>query len=201
VTEAGAELFRERLAQPDQRSCGASVLVVARMLLDPAYAALVTTGRHPGTGFALPGTVASRFRYEVLGMHERVTGVVDAAGHLQLPWPRAIGTPPWAVAHQLSATSGPGLPAVHYEVHQVRTSGAEVYDDLVAATSGHRPAALYVGNAWLPRHVALVLGEVQGRLRCYEPAAGAIVDVDRAAFATHRLGLAGWDRAWWVVSP
>ena len=74
------------LRQPDQRSCGAACLVVARMLLDPAYADLA----------------ARAFRPEVLGMHGRVTGPVDARGALQVPWPRALGTPPWAVARQLS---------------------------------------------------------------------------------------------------
>ena len=59
------------LVQPDARSCGAASLVAARMLLDPAYAALVTTG--------------DRFAAETLGMHRRVTGAVALDGRLQLP--------------------------------------------------------------------------------------------------------------------
>ena len=196
-----AEAFAERLAQPDQRSCGATVLVVARMLVDPGYAELISTGRHPHTGYALPGTVASRFRYEVLGMHERVTGLVDVAGHLQLPWPRALGTPPWAVAHQLSATRCPGRPPVAHHTRPAWTDGDDLFDRIAVATAARRPVAVYVGNLWSPRHVVLFLGEVEGRLRCYEPAAGRLVDVDRQAFAGRRLGLAGWDRPWFVVLP
>ena len=190
--------FRERLAQPDQRSCGATVLVVARMLVDRGYAELLATGRHPGTGFALPGSPAGRFRYEVLAMHQRVTGVVAATGHLQLPWPRALGTPPWAVAHQMSAT---GFPPVEHAVHVALGDRDAMVDRIVAATAARRPVPVFVGNRWAPRHVVLVLGEVDGRLRCYEPAAGGLGDVDRRAFVTGRLALAGWDRPWFVVLP
>ncbi|MBB6628912.1 hypothetical protein H5V45_16410 [Nocardioides sp. KIGAM211] len=202
-----AVAFRERLRQPDQRSCGATVLVVARMLLDPAYAQLVATGRHPRTGVTLAGDVAGRFRYEVLGMHHRVTGAVDAAGHLQVPWPRALGTPPWAVAHQMSTTGGADLPPVRYVARPVRPGGAggadrgRVFDRLLAVTGDRRPVPVYVGDRWLPRHVVLALGPVEGRLRCYEPARGQLVDVDRASFTGARLGLAGWDRPWCVVVP
>lgn len=189
------------LAQPDQRSCGATVLVAARMLLDPAYAELVATGRHPVTGLALPGDRAGRFRHEVLAMHARVTGPVDLAGRLQLPWPRALGTPPWAVARQLSATGSPALPATPYSARLARWGGADVFDRLVAVTGRQRPVPLYVGDRWLPRHVVLALGPVAGRLRCYEPARGVLVDVERRGFTDGRLGLAGWDVPWFLVLP
>ena len=83
-------VFRERLVQPDRVSCGATCLVVARMIEDHAY------GEYIG---AAP-SVADRFRAEVLAMHRRVTAPADG-GRLQVPWPRALGTPPWAVARQL----------------------------------------------------------------------------------------------------
>jgi hypothetical protein len=193
--------FRERLAQPDQRSCGATVLVVARMLLDPEYAELVATGRHPVTGFGLPGDAAGRFRYEVLAMHDRVTGLVDARGHLQLPWPRSLGTPPWAVAHQMSATGTSAVPPAPYTARPAWSDGAAVFDRLVDVTGRRRPVPVYVGSRWVPRHVVLAVGRVAGRLRCYEPAAGVLIDVERDAFAEGTLGLAGWDRAWCVVTP
>src|SRR4029453_17690952 len=80
-------VLREHLAQPDQRSCGATALVVARMLLDRDYADLLAVGRPPVPGLAVPGSLASRFRDEVLALHRRVTGPVDPTGRLQLPWP------------------------------------------------------------------------------------------------------------------
>ena len=202
MTEPGSVLG-ERLVQPDRRSCGAGVLVVARMLLDRGYAELVATGRHPVTGFALSGAPADRFRHEVLAMHRRVTGPVDVRGRLQVPWTRALGTPPWAVARQLSATGG-GPPRVEHTVVPAWPDRSVVLDRVVAATGHGRPVPMYVGNRWAPRHVVLFLGGTAGRvdaLRCYDPARGGVVDVEREAFVGGRLGLGGWDKPWFVVLP
>ena len=64
-----------RLKQPDRLSCGAAVLVVARMLSDEVYA----------------GRVLPRFAEEVLATHRQVVGW----------WPRALGPPPWALLRHL----------------------------------------------------------------------------------------------------
>jgi hypothetical protein len=199
-----------RLVQPDHRSCGAAVLVVARAMLDRGYAELLVSGRQPGTGLALPGSLADRFRHEALAMHARVTGPVDAAGRLQVPWPRALGTPPWAVARQLSATGGSaaagggGLPRVRHRVVPAWPDRGALVDRVVAATAEGRPVPVYMGNRWAPRHVVLFLGGSAGRgdgLRCYDPARGWVVDVDRRAFVRDRLGLGRWDQPWFAVLP
>lgn len=196
-----SQAFGEGLRQPDQRSCGAAALVVARMLLDHAYGEFIATGQHPGTGFTFPGSVADRFRHEVLGMHRRVTGPVDASGGVQVPWPRSLGTPPWAVARQLRATGSALHPRVEHTVQPSWSDRDSAFDRIAAAVARRRPVPVYVGNRWLPRHVVLALGQVDGRLRCYDPARGRLTDVDRAAFTTARLGLAGWDRPWFAVLP
>jgi hypothetical protein len=199
-----------RLVQPDHRSCGAAVLVVARAMLDRGYAELLVSGRQPGTGLALPGSLADRFRHEALAMHARVTGPVDAAGRLQVPWPRALGTPPWAVARQLSATGGSaaagggGLPRVRHRVVPAWPDRGALVDRVVAATAEGRPVPVYMGNRWAPRHVVLFLGVSAGRgdgLRCYDPARGWVVDVDRRAFVRDRLGLGRWNQPWFAVLP
>lgn len=166
------------LRQPDQRSCGASCLIAARMLVDPAYAATITP---------------DRFRDEVLGLHRRVTRPIDARGALQLPWPRALGTPPWAVARQLSADD----PRRTYAARLVLGRG-QAWARLASAAP---PSVIYVGSRWLPRHVVLVVGVTDGVLRCYEPSHGRLVDVNHSAFVEGRLALAGWDRPWLVVAP
>jgi hypothetical protein len=197
--------FGRHLAQPDQRSCGAAVLVVARMLVDPGFRALVTGGPGAATGTPPADGVGSasapRFRDEVLAMHRRTTGAVDAAGRIQLPWPRLLGTPPWAVAHQMSVTGGPDSPPVASTVRPAWPGRAALLDRMLAATAAGRPVPVYVGNRWLPRHVVLLLGEADGRLRFYEPASGDLVDVSRDAFVPGRLGLAGWDTPWCAVLP
>jgi hypothetical protein len=147
-------------------------------------------------------------------MHARVTGPVDAAGRLQVPWPRALGTPPWAVARQLSATSGSasvggsattgGLPRVDHGVVRAWPGRGVLLDRIVAATAEGRPVPVYVGNRWAPRHVVLFLSGSAGRgdgLRCYDPARGWVVDLDRQAFVRGRLGLGRWDRPWFAVLP
>src|SRR5690242_506736 len=109
--------------QPDQRSCGATCLVVARALLDDAYAARIEEPK--------------RFREEVLAMHRRTTSLANVRGHLQVPWPRALGTPPWALATQLEWTA-----RRDYDVVPTRQGGRHhAFDRLLAADV---PAAIYV---------------------------------------------------------
>lgn len=162
-------------AQPDRRTCGPSSLVVARALHDASYASTVG--------------VADGFRTEVLALHRTVTGWTDRAGRLQVPWPRALGTAPWAAARDLATTTGTA-----YRWRRVSP------DDLVAATPA-APVALYVGNRWSPRHVVLVTGCREGSLRVYEPASGRWVDVPLAALLARQARLAGWDRPWFSVAP
>ncbi|MDN4173650.1 hypothetical protein QWY28_11885 [Nocardioides sp. SOB77] len=159
------------LRQPDPLSCGASVLVVSRMLAEEEYAA----------------RAARSFPAEVLAMHRRVTGPRSRDGRAQLPWPRALGTPPWAVARELALVTGSP-----YRVRRARWS-------TLGDASG--PVALYVGNRWLPRHVVLVLAADGDRMRLYDPAVGGPVIVRRTAFDARRLRVAGWDRPWFAVVP
>jgi hypothetical protein len=171
------------LHQPDQRSCGPSALVVARLLLDERYADSV-----------LPGG-AVLFRSEVLDLHQRVTRPV-LAGRLQLPWPRALGTPPWAVARDLSLLPPPTRSRARLVLRR-----RSAYDRVGAALRRGRPVPLYVGSRWLPRHVVLVVGTLGDGLQLYDPAAGRVVEETRAAFETRRLRLSGWDRPWIAVLP
>ena len=147
------------LRQPDQRSCGPSCLVVARMLLDPAYAA---------------GVSADNFDDEVLALHRTVTRPIDARGALQLPWPRALGTPPWAVARQLSALDAERTYSARLTLRRGRA-----FDRLATAAA---PSVLYVGSRLLPRHVVLVVSAGDDWLRIYEPSRGSVVRVAREAF-------------------
>ena len=153
-----------RLRQPDARSCGPSCLVVARMLRDPAYA-----DAH------LPD-----FAAEVLATHEAVVGW----------WPRALGTPPWALAAHL--VGGP---------HTWRRAGAASYDLILTTLASGSPVALYVGDRWLPRHVVLPLELRDGVLCVYDPARGTLVVLTRDDLTRQRLPFGRWRRAWFVVSP
>ena len=167
--------FLDGLRQPDQRSCGAAVLVAAQMLHDPAYAA---------------GMTDDRFADECRAMHRRTTSPVDVRGRMQLPWPRALGTPPWAVAAQLDGTTG-----VRRRTVPMRWNRAAVVERIRGAA---HPVPLYVGNRWLPRHVVLVL---DADLTTYEPSSGRRVTVSADELVTGTLRLAGWSTPWLAVLP
>lgn len=187
-------LLRTRPRQPDQRSCGAACLVMAQALLDDDYADYLLVGRHPRTGRLLGGDPTAPFREEVLGMHRRVTSLADLSGRVQWPWPRALGTAPWALARQLSVTTG-----TTYVVRLVAAG------PLQAALAQGQPVALYVGNRWLPRHVVLAVdssGDRAGdRVATYDPASGHLRGLSIPALRRRRAAVAGWTHAWLMVLP
>jgi hypothetical protein len=168
-----------RLRQPDRRSCGAASLVMARRLVHPRYAGLVSD-QHT-------------FAHEAATLHRRLTSLADTAGGWQVPWPRALGTPPWAVARELRLLTG--LP---YAVRVVRLHRG-VWPSLERVAPEH-PAAVFVGDRLLPRHVVLVTGVEHDHARTYEPASGLELRVSRERWEGGDLDLAGWDRPWLVIS-
>jgi hypothetical protein len=169
-----------KLIQPDRRSCGAAVLIMARRLMRPHYAARVAD--------------QAAFDREVVALHRRITSIVDTRGGLQVPWLRAIGTPPWAAARELRLLTG-----VPYAVHPTRRRGA-AWQHLQHATPS-RPMAAYVGDRWAPRHVVLVIGRVDEGVWVYEPARGHVTLVSRARWDEGPLRLAGWNQPWFVCAP
>lgn len=139
------------------------------------------------------GSVAERFGTEVLAVHPRLLGVRGPAGRLQLPWPRLLGTPPWAVGQAMEATTGR-----RHRTHWIlpwRRSKA-LADIRAALATG--PVALYVGNRWLPRHVLLV---IDTDLHTYDPARGDVVRLESERFATATLNLRRWAHPWAWVGP
>lgn len=155
------------------------MLVVHQMLRDPAYAE----------------RVADRFDDECLAMHARATGPIDVTGRAQLPWPRALGTPPWAVAAQLSGTTG-----VRHRPLAIRPGRRErALDRIRAAATAGNPVPLYVGSRWLPRHVALAVRAVDDAVEVFDPAAGAVLTIGKARWTGHQVGIAGWSHFWFVV--
>ena len=182
----------DRFVQPDQRSCGATALVVARILGDPGYASFVS-GDHG---------LKERFRSETLAMHQRITGLADVSGRAQLPWPRAFGTPPWAVARQLSGTRAADGSLAAYSSHVCRLSPSGAFDRLLAAGDAGRVSSVFIGSTWLPRHVVLVVDRTpDGTVHVFDPARGRLSELDRAAFVGRKVGVAGWDVPWFVVTP
>jgi hypothetical protein len=173
--------YGPQLRQPDQRSCGPSCLVVARMRLESTYAA-----------DALP-----RFGAEVLATHRRVVKFRPAMGALQLPWPRALGTPPWAVAHEMSRITG-----TKYSWRLGRLRRKAAYDRIVTGLGTDLPVPVFVGNGRLPRHVVLATETTpEGAIEFYNPANGRLSTVPEEAIVGAKMELGSWDVPWFTVTP
>ena len=117
----------------------------------------------------------------------------SARERFQMPWPQALGTPPWAIANTLRVLTDRHIatlvarprPAIAYEV---------LWENVV-----DRPLAVYIGSRWLPRHVVLAFASVGDAIRVFDPAGGELVTVPREHWQRHAVGVAGWDHLWFVV--
>lgn len=191
--------------QQSSTTCGSASLTVARMLVNPAFGRWITTGLGKDArddGVPDGRTTAERFAAYEQVVAGRTNSLFGAGGRLQLPWPRALGTPPWGGLGELEY--GAADPGARYDTSWFRfgsRAGRErAYAALRARVSDGRPALLYIGNAWLPRHVVLVMPPTRGQqLDVYEPSVGRVVDLPRESFVAHRLGVAGWDVPWAAV--
>jgi hypothetical protein len=185
-------------------TCGSACLTVARMLVNPAFARWITTGEGPRGDAPAGATEAERFAaYEAVVMR-RTNRVVGAGGRLNLPWPRALGTPPWGARKELEY--GAARQGTSYEVSPLRQRGRQGLRDaharLVEVVADGAPALLYLGSGALPRHVTLVLpGDGDRLLDVYDPATGEVTMLDEERFAGRDLRIAGWDVPWIAVQP
>jgi len=199
--------FAAGLVQPDSTTCGSSVLVVSRMLNDASYAAFLVNGADPATGHQEPGTVQDRFAEQTLAMHRLTSGMRDSGGGMQLPWPSALGTRPWAVAREMTNQAGrKGVPYAARLVLPTSSARSAAFDRLVDLARDGLASPLYVGNRWSPRHVVLVLPGDEGdegddAVLIYDPASGRRYPIARAAFVGADLDVAGWSTPWVLVAP
>lgn len=193
--------LRAGWVQPDRTTCGSACLVVARALGDASYAAWLESGEVAGRARD-PRTPGRRFADEVLATHVRTNRWTDASGALQSAWPRGLGTTPWALARELTATGGTTPPGTGHRVRTVspRRRG-EAYDEVAAAVARGHAVALYVGNRLLPRHVVLVVGGDEVALAAYDPSSGRRVRLAREDFVRGDLRVAGWSEPWFAVLP
>ena len=201
--------FRLRLGDqgPVQQSpvtCGSACLTVARMLVNPQFARWITTGEGPRVDAPPGDTEAERFAaYERVVM-DRTNRLYAGGRRLNVPWPRALGTPPWGAKKELEF--GASRRGTRYTVEVLRTDLAKRlradHARLVEVVDDGEPALLYVGNAVLPRHVVLVLpGDGDRVLDVYDPTTGLVTLLDEESFAARRLRLSGWDVPWFAVQP
>jgi hypothetical protein len=129
------------------------------MLVSPEFGQWIANGVDPKGGPVDPRSEAERFAEHERQVMDRTNGIRAAGGKLNVPWPRALGTPPWGAEKELEY--GAARPGAAYEMRLVRLGSSDAlraaHRDLVRLVRDGLPALLYIGNAWTPRHVTLVL--------------------------------------------
>lgn len=224
--------------QTDPTTCGSAVLVMLAAAGDPGLALWLVSGRLPEdrTGDRRPPELAAaptsrlaalsdapaEHRFAVL---QRVVKHRTGAGALLgLPWPGALGTPPWTAARE--ARFG----GVRFADRVVDDTDPPyltvVLDEVAAALARGVPVPLYTGgdtaqrwSAAVPRHVVLALpasradtGAPGARtvdaltvdaLTVWEPSAGRVVAITRAELVAGRPhpALGGWSHLAWALLP
>jgi hypothetical protein len=182
ITETGRLVLGREFQQPDQRSCGAAVAVMAEALRNDTYARRLLAGGD------------EEFDREARAMHRRITGPVDATGAIQVPWLRAIGTPPWALVRQLGRSSTRG------RVVTARFRPGRAWAAMSTTLRNGALVPAYVGSRWLPRHVVLAVEPLDDAVRIYDPGSGRVVRVTREEWVEGRLLLGRRREPWFVIS-
>jgi hypothetical protein len=181
------------------------------MLVSPEFAGWIVDGIDPKGGAPDARSQSERFAEHERTVMSRTNGWRAADGRLNIPWPHAVGTPPWGAEKELE--HGAASQGAAYSMTVVGLGSGETlrkaHTDLAGLVREGLPALLYVGNAWMPRHVTLVIpastgeggGLDVGGLNVYDPAAGSVTELDPDRFASRTLGIAGWNVPWISVQP
>lgn len=203
--------------QTDATTCGSAVLTMLAAVGDPGLALWLVTGalagpRPPELAAASPEALArladapARRRFAVV---QRVYQRRATAGALLgLPWPAALGTPPWGAAR---VARFPGVAYGHHPVDPADGAALRrVLEGVTRAVDDGVPVPLYAGgdstDGWataVPRHVVLAVGRTGDGLRIFEPGAGAVVTTSADALldGRGRRALGGWSRVVWALPP
>ncbi|WP_255371720.1 hypothetical protein [Cellulosimicrobium sp. CUA-896] len=204
----------------DGTTCGSAVLALLAAAGDPVLALWLVTGTAVGrpvadgapsrTGGGPTGGGPTDAAERWVRLQQVVKRRTSRRALGPLPWPAALGTPPWTAARTARYAG------VRY-THRVVDGDAApaVLDDAVRAAARGYPVPLFTGGdlsggpaAAVPRHVVL-LTAVDARRRCwlYEPSSGSVhrLHADRlAAGATDRVvrrALGGWPHVVWALLP
>ncbi|WP_250008295.1 hypothetical protein [Actinoplanes sp. M2I2] len=192
ATGAGAVRFRgNRIGQYNDTTCGSTVVLAARMSVDPLYALYVTTGGRPGTVEESDERFLRRLREEEQRIHDE-TDVL---------WPQVAGTPPWGLSERLNrdpaALGGryrwrPALPVAGVNRALLRQA-------LTEANRGF-PVPMLIGDL-VPRHYVLLLRHDDAGAWFYEPTAGEIVIVPGPDLERRDFDRLGYPRLAGVILP
>lgn len=173
-------VFGVRLPQRDGVTCGPCTAIVGGALLDPSYAAPLSSGEN---------SAAARewFAAEQTAVHRSVNRV----------WPKRFGTTPGGVAAALSRHSSHLGVRYRWRLFRGRRDSlADVRADVHAGW----PVAMLVGRC-VPRHWVLLVGVGERAFDCYEPSSGEVRSVSFTAVRARRLTGVGYPCPFAFVTP
>ena len=126
-----------------------------------------------------------------------------------LPWPGALGTPPWGAAR--TARFGSLGYTARLVVDTRPAQAGPLLDHAVAVVRAGVPVLLYTGGdtrtglgTAVPRHVVVLASPDGSALEIYEPSCGRMVPITRddlASGGTARAAYGGWSHVTWAVVP
>lgn len=215
--------------QVDGTTCGSAVLAVVAALGDPALAAWLLTGATlaaaaPPELSAASGTALERLAgASVERRSEAVQRVLKARttrrALVGLPWPPALGTPPWAAARAARFPGAAFAGVVLDDTDRGHLDG--VLDQVGLALDHGVPVPLYSGGdsdggwaAAVPRHVVLAVGRSwhggteawreTDHFTLWEPSAGSTHEVARQVLVAGSdpvPALGRWSHLTWALLP
>lgn len=211
--------FAQDGRQSDSTTCGSAVLVMLAATGDPVLARWLATGRLPDGPVPPELADAPLERYAALRdapaaerfavLQRAVKRRTCRGALLGLPWPEALGTPPWAAAR---VARFPGVRYGHRPVDDTDPAHvAAVVTAVAAALARGVPVPLYSGGDTsggmahaVPRHVVLAAGVREDRWVVWEPGSGAVTAVHPAVLLAGdrpQRALGGWSHVVWVLLP
>lgn len=202
--------------QVDQTTCGAAVISMSLMMTDPLVAMWVFTGRLLGDYVPIEIAAIDNAGHGMRSTERRWRALQRAVhtesnrhGLAMLPWPRALGTPPWRVDN---VTRVAGL---RFDTALVDDSSVDDVEAMVthasAALRESIPVPMYTGGdsrtgiaAMVPRHVVLLTSVRDHVFQVYEPSSGEVRELAAAAWfqdGSTRPALGHWSRICCLVLP
>jgi hypothetical protein len=214
--------------QTDETTCGSAVLAMLAAAGDPLLALWLVTGRlvpeyrPPETHDLAARDLAADDPGDRLAALQHAVKRASTRGALgPLPWPAALGTPPWGAAR---VARYPGVRWTHLLVDDTDADQlAAVLARADAALAAGVPVPVFTGGdvgmglaTAVPRHVVLLVPGAAGvpavpevadgahpGYAVYEPSRGQVHRVPRAALVagSRHPALGGWAHVCWAVLP
>lgn len=199
--------------QTDGTTCGSSVLAMLAAAGDPTLAYWLVTGRTlagyrspelDGVGDAAGPAVRFGDLQEALKRRSNARAVLGL-----LPWPAALGTPPWGAAR---VARFPGVAYRSVLVDDTRPAEvAVVLNRAARALDRGVPVPLYTGGdaamglaTAIPRHVVLLTSRTPDGFTVYEPSTGRLLALTTDEVTSSQgpiPALGDWSHVCWALLP